>query len=1234
MSEKTFEEVQEFLKGKAILVANRGIPARRICRSIRERFEAVAIMTATDVDKTAPAAATAQELFLLGEDPRAYLDIDRIIDMAKARGIIGIHPGWGFASEDTRFPKKCMNAGITFIGATAEAMNLLGNKVQARNVAQKLGIPVVPGSEDAVDIPTARALIKEIGLPIMLKAEGGGGGRGIFAIHNEEELEDAFFKASTMAQASFGNPHLFVEKYLDKVRHIEIQVIADMYGNVFAFDERDCTVQRNHQKLIEITPSPWSGMTPALREDLKEYSRKLVKEVGYHSLATVEFLVTPEGKAYLIEVNTRLQVEHGITECRYGIDLVEEQIAVAFGAKLRLSEENLHPMHYAMQVRSNCENPQDNFSPNSGMVTRYVSPGGPGVRLDSNLTAGYQFPSNYDSAGSLLIAYAQDWDKTMGIMSRALGEYLIGGLKTTIPFFKQVLKHPRFRRGEIDTNFIADTPELMYYTDLAPEGERLARLVAEVSAKGFNPYVQLGKYRTYDTPRLGSFDPVLPHIHSAQRQAPSPYPHRDRKALLDFVRDSDFVHFTDTTPRDFTQSNSGNRFRLAEDALIGPYLDNANYFSIENGGGAHFHVAMLANMTYPFSEAQAWNRFAPKTLKQILVRSTNVLGYTPQPRNLMQMTCEMICEHYHIIRCFDFLNHIENMRPLAEVVLNRNDVVFEPALSLSWSKGFDVAHYLGVTEHILTMTSQVLGISADAASAQIILGLKDMAGMCPPRFMHELVEALRKRWPQLVLHYHRHTTDGLFVPAVGAAAQAGAHIVDVGLGSAVRSYGQGDVLSLAAYFEGELGLKTNLNKDAIRDANFVCKQIMPYYDRYCSPYFQGVDYDVVEHAMPGGATSSSQEGAMKQGYIHLLPYMLRFLAGTRKIVRYHDVTPGSQITWNTSFLAVTGAWKRGGEDEVRYLLEVLEETARTPEEEMSAEIRKARLVIYQDCNDAFRNLLLGKFGKLPLGFPSDWVYQSAFGPEWKTAIASRTQRSPLETLKDVDLLAEEKAYYDLMRQKPTDEEFVLYLNHPGDAIKTIRFKSEYGDPNNLPLHVWFEGLTEGEDLFFTGSKGKPHHLTLLNISPPNDAGVSICRYILDSEILSHEVQVRESKTNSRKGVVKADPANKYHIAAPSNGDLWVTYVHVGDIVQEGEELFNVSIMKQEKAVLAPVSGIVKRVLKTADYKENKQMVSVHEGELIVELGPVPNLCNNEACGRPIPLQDMLYCPYCGTHVQK
>ncbi len=1222
---KPFKEVLNELSGKKILVANRGIPGRRIARTIREMGGAVAIMTATDVDKTSPVLSGVQELLLLGDNPRAYLDIDRIIRKAKARGIVAIHPGWGFAAEDDSFPEKCKRAGILFLGPEATAMRLLGNKVEVRRLAQTLDVPVVPGSEGAVSIPEARRIAEEIGYPIMLKAEGGGGGRGIYEVFRPDQLEDAFAKASAMAQASFGNPRLFVERLLTSVRHIEIQVVADRFGNAFAFDERDCTVQRNHQKLVEITPSPWAGMTPELRERLKEYAIRLVKAVNYFSLATVEFLVDQSGTPYLIEVNTRLQVEHGITEIRYGVDLVEEQIAVAFGAKLRLNKRDTRPLNHAIQVRINCEDPQKNFAPNSGVITRYVSPGGPGIRLDSCITAGYEFPSQYDSAASLLVAYGKSWKKALRVMDRALREYHIGGLKTTIPFHRQIVRNQAFRDAEFDTNFVRTHPELMDYVDWEPEALRLSRLVAEISAKGYNPYVQLGEYRGRRDKRMGHLEVVLPRIYPNAYKYP--YPRHDRQATLDYLRDSDHVHFMDTTTRDITQSNSGNRFRWAEDKLIAQYLDNCGFFSLENGGGAHFHVAMLANMTYPFTEAALWNEFAPKTLKQILIRSTNVLGYKPQPSNLMRKTGEMINEHYDVIRCFDFLNHIENMRPFAEVALASKRNIFEPAISLSWAKGFTVQHYLDVTEAIVTLVRQVAGVSAKKAQRLFILGLKDMAGVCPPHFMRELVGALRRKYPDLVLHYHRHYTDGLFVPAVGAAAKAGAHIVDTAIGASVRWYGQGEVLSTAAYLEQELGLKTNLNKEMIRTCNFVLKQIMPYYDRYTAPYFQGIDYDVVDHGMPGGATSSSQEGAMKQGHIHLLPYMLKFLAGTRQIVRYHDVTPGSQITWNTAFLAVTGAHKRGGERAVRDLLDVLEYVVATPERDMSDNMRRERLAIYCDANDAFRNLLLGQYGRLPLGWPPDWVYESAFGPEYRKALASRSEESPLGKLCDMDMDAELEALRGHIKREPSDEEFVMYLNHPGDALKTIQFHQKFGDPNNLPLDVWFEGLEPGREVTFQDSKRKPHMMSILDIAEPDERGMSIVRYVLDAETLSEQVKVAQG-TGARKSTVEmADPDNPQQVGSPSNGDLWIMYVAPGDVVKAGEELFNISIMKQEKAVLSPVDGVVRRVLKSANYKDEKKMVPVVEGELLVEIGPIPRTC--PTCKMHVLDERFKFCSECG-----
>lgn len=1225
MSEMDFDSVLEKVRDKRILVANRGIPARRICRSIREVFKAIPVMTATDVDRTSPPTSGARELMLLGSNPREYLNIDRIIRKAKERGVIAIHPGWGFSAEDDSFPEKCQKAGLIFIGPDQKAMQQLGNKVSVRKLAKKLGVPTIPGSEEAVTIAEAREEAHRLGFPIMLKAEGGGGGRGIYEIFSEDQLEEAFLKASTMAQAAFGNPRLYVEKLLTSVRHIEIQVVADLHGNVVALDERDCSVQRNHQKLIEITPSPWPKMTPELRKDLKSWSIKLVSGIGYHSLATVEFLVEADGTPFMVEVNTRLQVEHGITECRYGLDLVEEQIAIAFGAKLRIEQEPC-ALNHAMQVRVNCEDPKDDFSPNSGTITRYISPGGQGVRIDSCISSGYEFPSDYDSAASLLIAYGSSWEKVLGVMDRALSEYIIRGVKTTIPFHRRIIRNPVFRSGEYDTNFLTDRSDVIAYTDSSPMPLRNSRLVAEISALGYNAYVQLDEYRSRSNPRMPRFKPVLPDIEPERIEAP--YPRWDRDALLDYVRDSDFIHFTDTTTRDITQSNSGNRFRLAEDRLVGPYLDNCGFLSLENGGGAHFHVALLANMTYPFSEAAEWNEFAPKTPKQILIRSTNVLGYKPQPRNLMTLTGEMINEHYEVIRCFDFLNHIENMQAFAEVALNSSRNVFEPAISLSYAQGFDIPHYLGVVDEIVDMCAKAAGVDPKKASRMIILGLKDMAGVCPPRFISALVEKIRAAYPELILHYHRHCTDGLFVPAVGAAAKAGAKIVDTAIGASVRWYGQGDVLATAAYIEEELGLKTQINKEMIRNTNFVLKQIMPWYDRYTAPHFQGVDHEVVNHAMPGGATSSSQEGAMKQGFIHLLPQMLRFLAGTRRIIKYHDVTPGSQITWNTAFLAVTETYKRGGSRAVEEQLKVLEQVAEGSEEELSEAFKAARLTLYRDCNDAFRDLLSGKFGRLPLGFPPDWVYRSAFGSDFKQVLASRTTVSPLELLDDMELEVERDALRAAIRHEPTDEEFVLYLNHPGDALKTIKFQRKYGDPNLIPLDIWFEGIDIGEKLIFRDHHRKPHEMVILDISKTDPQGMALVNYTLDSEYFSYQVQVSEAlTTEGDNGVEMADPDNPRQVAAPSNGDLWVMYVKPGDRVHEGEELFNVSIMKQEKSVTAPVGGMVKRVLKTADYEKDRKMVSVKSGELLVELGDPIESCPH--CQADLVDQDFHFCPACG-----
>jgi pyruvate carboxylase len=1184
---------------------------------------------ATDEDKTAPHISKADKAYAI-RGQAGYLDIDDIVRIARQQNIRALHPGWGFAAENNRFPCLCKKNGIIFIGPSETPMEKLGNKVKARNIAKTISVPVVPGSEGAVTLGEATQIAREIGYPVMIKSEGGGGGRGIAIIECQKEMEDHFEKASTMAEASFGNPNLYIEKFLPSVRHLEIQAVCDTFGNVVVLDERDCSTQRKNQKMLEVTPSPWKKMSDGLRKALKDATLRIVSAVQYDSIGTFEFLVDDEQNYYFIEANTRLQVEHGISELLYGIDLVEEMIRVAFGEKLRLKQEGLKPRGFAMQCRINFEDPQNDFQPNAGEITRYLSPGGEGVRLDSCIFGGYEFPKAYDSLGALLMTHGATWEKTLSVMGRALSEYFVAGLKTTISFHKKVISHPKFRTGDADTRFIDKTPELMVYRENIPEEMRLSSLMAEITAKGYNPHAGLGAYRKFGDSKIGPVfvdaSSMTPNVARDRSYEPpfDPNDHRDR--VLTLLRNSEYVEFCNTTPRDMTQSETGNRFRLFSDRLVGPMIDRCGYVSIENGGGAHYHVAMLGCMTDPWEEAAEWNVFAPSTQKLILIRSTNVLGYAPQSREVMTRVGEMIVKHYHVIRCFDFLNHIENMVPFAEIVLRLENRIFEPAISLSWAEGFDVSHYLGVLDHILSMVGGIMECGKDVASKKIILCLKDMAGVCPPRFVRSLVSAMLDKYPDLIVQYHRHATDGLALPALGAAAQAGAKILDVGDGPSARFYGQTAVMPVIAYIEGELGLKTRLDKEMIRETAYILKQIMPIYDCYCRPTFLGTDHDVTLHGLPGGATSSSQEAALRQGYAFLLPNILLVLQLYRKLIRYHDVTPGSQITWTNGYLMVVTAYERGGMPEVRRVVELLREVTSVPEEEMDTHTKKDRMILFAHANDALRNLLLGKFGKLPLGWPPQWIYQSVFGDKWEDAMAQRTEESPLDRLPSTDIDEVKKELATHIGRESTEFELVNYLNHPADALKLIINLDKYGNPNALPDDIWFEGLEVGVDREFRTSDGKVHSIEVMHVGDISSNGLRRIRYKLDHEVFVEEVEVGE-QASEKRGVEMADENNPYHVGAPFDADLWVVHKKVGDRVQPGEELLNLALMKIECGVTSTVDGVVKRVRVSADYKADKKMVPVKKGQLLMELAPPRELCTN--CNAEINEGDK-FCSTCGS----
>ncbi|MDY6954101.1 MAG: biotin/lipoyl-containing protein, partial [Thermodesulfobacteriota bacterium] len=777
-----------------------------------------------------------------------------------------------------------------------------------------------------------------------------------------------------------------------------------------------------------------------------------------------------------------------------------------------------------------------------------------------------------------------------------------------------------------------NTPDLISYEDLVPEHLRLARLMAEITALGHNPYIGLGPYRKRAHARVGPTATV--EVSSSKEPSRVSYkppfkPDDHRELVLAYLRDSEFVEFANTTPRDVTQSESGNRFRLFDDRLVGPLIDQCGYVSIENGGGAHYHVGMLGCMTDPWAEAEEWNTFAPNTQKMILIRSTNILGYAPQAREVMERTGRLIIKDYHVIRCFDFLNHIDNMVPFAEIVLQAENRVFQPAISLSWAEGFTIEHYLSVLDEILSMVGRILGCDEAGASKQIIFCLKDMAGVCPPRFVYDLISAILDKYPELVIQYHRHITDGLAVPALGSAAKAGAKILDVADGPAVRFYSQAAVLPVVAYVEGELGLKTRLDKDKIREAAFVLKQIMPIYDHYCRPTFLGLDHDVTRHGLPGGATSSSQEAALKQGYAFLLPHILLILELVRKLIRYHDVTPGSQITWTNGYMMAVKAYERGGLGEVDRMIGLLKTVTSTKEAALDDDVKKDRLVLFSHANDALKNLLLGKFGKLPLGWPADWIYESVFGENWHEAQAQRTEESPLTFLPPVDMEAIEKELAGHIGRAPTENEIVNYLNHPGDALKLIKNLEKYGEPNVLPDDIWFEGLVPGVEREFVKSDGKVHTIKIIRVGRVRPSGTRRVRYKLDYEVFVEDVKVAESAEAGPRREM-ADKKNPYHIGAPFDADLWLVHKKEGHAVKAGEEVLNLSIMKTECAVTSPADGVVKRVVVFADYKADKKMVSVKKDQLLMELAPPLERCPGCSAGIE---EEYSFCPKCGHNLE-
>ncbi len=672
---------------------------------------------------------------------------------------------------------------------------------------------------------------------------------------------------------------------------------------------------------------------------------------------------------------------------------------------------------------------------------------------------------------------------------------------------------------------------------------------------------------------------ISPFVYARPGMAP--------KEIVQKVRDLEGVGITSTGMRDAGQSDYKNRLRMFDLKVLAPIYNRMGLFSAECHGGARWHVGIMNRREDPFEEIDTLRQLMPNVLLQTLIRETNLWGYRPYPKNVIEYVVERV--DIDVWRCFSFLNDIRNMRAVAEVVMKRGRL-FEPAISFTQAEWTTNEYYLKVVDEIVDLCS---------GTEEIILCIKDMAGVGSPERIRSLVDAIKQKYPDMVIQYHRHATDGLALPALLAAAQAGAKLLDVQEDSLTRFYGQAPMLALQAYLE-EAGIRVHLNREAAEEAVQKVREWIGHYDWAESP-FKGFDHNVTKHRMPGGAFPSSFEQAEKGGFLHLMPQILKVMSLYNRIVKYFDVTPGSQITWVTCSGMVNRYAKEHGLKGVEHLIRLLEKFVEEKNQDINAmepEEQDELLQLFRNAPGDFKNLILGGYGKLPVGWPDEWVYQSAFGEEWKKKLKERKELSPLDTLKEEDLQAQRKQLEETLGRPATEEEFIIYLMHPKDAVEYIRFRERYGEaPQVLPTNVWRQGLKKPGDAVEFELWGKPYRIELVSIGDEHDGIIHVVLRINNRTMVYTVETPRAVKAEIRM----AKGPNE--IGAPISGNVWRIgnpergAIEVGDIVHKGEEIANLEAMKMENPVLAPFNAkVVEIAVKLND--------TVQEGQLLFVLEPM------------------------------
>ncbi|MGN0658679.1 MAG: pyruvate carboxylase [Emergencia sp.] len=1147
--------MKEIKKFKRVLVANRGEIAIRIFRACHELgIRTVAIYS--EEDRNALFRTKADESYQIGKGKTpvaAYLGIDEIIELAKAKGVDAIHPGYGFLSENEDFAAACAKAGIEFIGPTSEMMSSLGDKIQSKLVAAKVGVPTIPGVEKAIETEEeAVEFARKCGYPIMLKAAAGGGGRGMRIVRNEEDLLPEYRSARSEAKKAFGIDDIFIEKYLESPKHIEVQVLGDKYGNVVHLCERDCSIQRRHQKVIEFTPS--LCLSEEKRKAICEDALKIARSVNYRSAGTVEFLMDKNGNHYFIEMNPRIQVEHTVTEMVTGVDIVQSQILIAEGYPLDSPEINIRSQKdiqmrgYAIQCRITTEDPANGFAPDTGTIEFYRSASGYGIRLDGgNGFTGAEISPYYDSLLVKQTAYANTFEAARRKAIRALRESEIKGVKTNIGFLLNVLNHPTFIAGECDTGFIAANPELL---NIRKADDKELQVLKYIGNKVVNE--TKGVKPQFNVPVFPRIPMTEINVLSGTKQL---LDQKGPEAVAKWALDQQKLLITDTTMRDAQQSLMATRVRTVDMEKIAPAvaLYGKDMFSLEMWGGATFDTAFRFLKENPWERLETLRAKIPNVMFQMLIRGANAVGYKNYPDNVIrEFVKESAKAGIDVFRIFDSLNWIQGMEVALDETLNQGKVAeacicYTGDILDDTRTKYNLDYYIRMAKELEKRGSHILGI-------------KDMSGLLKPMAAYKLVDALKQEI-SIPIHLHTHDTSGNGVATILMAAQAGVDIVDAAFNSMSGLTSQPALNSVVAAVENS-SRDTGIDLDGIQKISEYWKDVRPVYKNFESDMATSTA-EIYKYEIPGGQYSNLKPQVESFGLGHKFQEVKdMYKAVNQMLGDIVKVTPSSKVVGDLAIFMV--------------------QNGMTPENILE----KGQGIDFPDSTVSYFE---GMMGQPEGGFPED--LQKLVLKD-KKPITCR----PGELLEPEDFEYIRSGLKEHFNLEGTMQEVISYAMYPKVYEDYLMSLKKDGNFRYMGSDIFFHGLEEGETCEVKLEEGKILVIKLLEIGKVDAEGNRHLTFEVNGNrrILKVKDEDMQSAVSSIATVRFADENNPMEIGANIPGNIIKVLVKEGEAVADKQPIAVIEAMKMETNILSTANGIVDTI-----YVNEGQQVKA--GELVAKL---------------------------------